>query len=195
VASSANGSRLTAAAYNAAPIFISTNSGTSWVPTAAPSNYWVSVASSADGIKLVAAAKYPYSAAGVIYTSADAGTTWTSNSAPNENWASVASSADGRKLWAAATIDGYYGGSGLIYNSQTCSSPKLSITISGPNLSLSWLVPSMNFVLQQNADLTLTNWTDVTTPPTLNYTNLNYQVTVPASSGAIFYRLAGRAPE
>ena len=55
---------------------------------------WESVASSADGARLVAAA-YP----GQLYTSTDSGATWTAR-ASSTNWNSVASSADGTKLLA-----------------------------------------------------------------------------------------------
>jgi hypothetical protein len=64
--------------------------------TNAPNKEWWSVASSADGNKLVAVV---YGEG--IYTSTNAGVTWTSNSAPARNWYSVASSADGQKLVAA----------------------------------------------------------------------------------------------
>jgi hypothetical protein len=56
---------------------------------------WVSVASSADGAKLVAAGS------GMIYTSTDYALTWTSRF--GGSWRSIASSADGNKLVAVAT--------------------------------------------------------------------------------------------
>jgi len=58
------------------------------------SRYWHSVASSADGTKLVACV-YP----GQIYTSSDSGVTWTARES-NRLWWSVALSADGTKLVA-----------------------------------------------------------------------------------------------
>ena len=59
---------------------------------------WVSVASSADGTKLVALANG--GADGDIYTSADSGETWTPQGILRK-WGSVASSANGTKLVAA----------------------------------------------------------------------------------------------
>ena len=58
---------------------------------------WCSVASSADGTKLVAAA-----CGGYLYTSGDSGATWmqTGTSLGAQNWASVASSSNGTKLVA-----------------------------------------------------------------------------------------------
>jgi len=61
---------------------------------------WNSVASSADGIKLVACAGW-----GRIYTSTDSGVSWTERMTDaNRHWRSVASSADGTKL--VAGVDG-----------------------------------------------------------------------------------------
>jgi hypothetical protein len=53
-------------------------------------------------------------------------------------------------------------------------------------------VPSADFVLQQNSDLTTTNWTDVVIPPALNLTNLQYQLTVPLTGSQQYYRLAAQ---
>ncbi len=117
VASSADGTKLVAVTYNESlntlhdsGIYTSTNSGVSWTTQTgglATSGFsgWQSVASSADGTKLVAV-QYP----GQIFTSTNSGVSWTVQSAPSTNWASVASSADGTKLAAAAI-------GGLIYTS------------------------------------------------------------------------------
>ena len=66
-----------------------------WMLTSAPSNHWESVASSADGTKLVAATSN-----GGIWASTNSGATWTQTSAPGSGWVAVASSADGNKLVA-----------------------------------------------------------------------------------------------
>ncbi|MBI5775498.1 MAG: hypothetical protein HZA89_17395 [Verrucomicrobia bacterium] len=68
------------------------------------SRSWYSVASSADGAKLVAVVL-----GGQIYTSTDSGVTWTARES-SRNWFSVASSADGTKLVAVE-------GGGQIYTS------------------------------------------------------------------------------
>ncbi len=191
VAGSADGTRLVAAASAAYDpfkglIYTSSDSGANWVATSAPSNEWASVASSADGTKIVAVARSNYDSQGVdhggsIYISADSGATWALNDAPATNWLSVASSADGTKLVAVAN--------GGIYTSQTTPHPILNVTPSGTNLLLSWIIPSQPFVLQENADLATTNWTDVASAPVLNLTNLQNQVTVPLSTARRFYRL------
>jgi hypothetical protein len=156
-------------------IYTSTNSGTTWSLTTAPGNPWSSVASSADGVKLVATC-------GSIYTSTDAGATWTSNGAPAMNWSSVASSVDGGKLVAVANGGG-------IWTLQSTPAPRLNITPSGGNFVLSWTAPALDFVLQENPDLVTTSWTGVTNTPILNLTNLQYQVTVPRPADNRFYRL------
>jgi hypothetical protein len=50
-------------------------------------------------------------------------------------------------------------------------------------------VPSTNFALQQNADLSTANWTVVTNTAVLNLTNLQNQVSLPLPSGNAFYQL------
>ncbi len=94
IASSADGSRLAAAA-GVSGIFTSVNSGITWNSASGlPSGQFRSIASSADGNKLVAAVY-----GGFIYT--NSGASWLSTGFGTANWASVASSADGGKLFAA----------------------------------------------------------------------------------------------
>jgi photosystem II stability/assembly factor-like uncharacterized protein len=79
-----------------------------WLPTGAPVTNWVSLAASADGNKLVAAAfggllvnGHEFSTLpGPIYTSTDSGLAWRQTTAPIGIWEAVASSADGNKLAA-----------------------------------------------------------------------------------------------
>lgn len=107
-------------------IYTSTDSGTKWTEQIAAEGdiNWKSVASSADGTKLVAVLE---STDGYIYTSTDSGVTWAKRTAAKgyyTYWTSVASSADGTKLVAAADYmypDPY--NAGRIYTS-TDSRPK-----------------------------------------------------------------------
>jgi hypothetical protein len=82
---------------------------------------------------------------------------------------------------------------GGIYRWQTTPRPSLNIYLTGTDLGLSWIVPSTKFTLQHNPDLSSSNWMDVTASAALNYTNLHYEVTVPAEAGAMFYRLVARS--
>jgi hypothetical protein len=223
VASSADGARLTAAAYKD-KIYVSTNFGTTWTATQSATDSWFSVACSADGTKLIASGNATYistnfgsrwrlastnagyvasSADGTkliiagtpyslttnlnrsIYTSIDSGVTWVSNNAPASGWSSVASSADGSEL-AAAEV----GGSGGIWIGRTTPAPQMNIQSTNNNLVLSWLVPSTNFVVQQNSDLTTTNWVTLTNTPSFVPLTLQNQVTLPYSAtGPEFFRL------
>ena len=88
-------------------IYTSTDGGTNWLPRDSL-RYWHSVASSADGSKLVAVVGIDF-IFGQIYTSTDSGTNWVPQ-AITTNWWSVASSADGS--WLVAVVKG-----GQIYTS------------------------------------------------------------------------------
>jgi len=80
-----------------------------WTQTSAPTDAWVSVASSVDGSKLVAASTTESGfGTGQIYTSTNSGLTWViQTNAPATHWSCVASSADGSKL-AAVQIPNLY---------------------------------------------------------------------------------------
>jgi hypothetical protein len=109
VAISADGARMAAAPRNG-PVYISTNGGGAWTQTGPPHppdwtawstnqprlTWWIGLAMSADGMKLVAAA----GGEGGIFTSADGGVSWQQAGGPS-GWSSVASSADGTRLAAA----------------------------------------------------------------------------------------------
>jgi photosystem II stability/assembly factor-like uncharacterized protein len=177
VASSADGTRL-AAVWGGSSIFISTNSGSTWSSNNVGGDF-ISVAFSADGTKFIAASTVGPN--GKICTSTDGGATWTSNNVPNNIWRSVASSADGSRLVAAA--------SGGIYASYSAASPQLSLATTGESLLLSWIVPSTNFMVEQNSDLSPGNWTPLTDSPTLNLTNLQQQLLVTPSNTQSFFRL------
>jgi len=129
VASSSDGTKLVAVVYGGG-IYTSSDSGVTWILrlcAAAPNEYWASVASSSDGVNLVAG--YQYSPAsseflGGIYTSSDSGVTWILRpSAPNNYYNSIASSSDGTKLVAA-------GGGGQVY---TSSDSGVTWILSEPN--------------------------------------------------------------
>ena len=86
---------IAAAGVSGGKIYTSADSGVSWTlrdPAGANAN-WESIASSADGVKLVACAR-----SGKIYTSNDSGVNWTARDpvGVNADWYSVASSLDVR---------------------------------------------------------------------------------------------------
>jgi hypothetical protein len=187
IASSADGCVLVAAGIGYG-VPVSHDGGTSWeskpiFPLGGRPRPFSSVDSSANGSKLVAVlAASSFESPGPIFTSTNSGATWSSSGEPITGRQAIASSADGSKL--AAVENG-----GGIYTWQTTPSPKLNIKSSDSGLLISWIVPSMPFVLQEAADLNAADWTDVTTQPTLNLTNLHHQVSVPLSMTDRFYRL------
>ena len=189
IAASADGSRLVAASGVAAVpgltyggIYTSTNFGATWFSNSVPNAQWSAVASSADGTKLIAVAAAPV---GWIYTSTNAGATWISNNVPNNSWFAVASSADGGQLVSAPNS-----ASSSIYISQSIQAPQLNLAASASSLTVAWTMPSTNFVLQQNYNLSTTNWSAVANAPVLNLTNLQNQVTLPLSARNNFFRLS-----
>ena len=93
------------------------STGAIWNAGASVANRgWQAVASSADGLKLVAADYLgPASAGGQIYTSIDGGASWTPRGS-NHFWFAVASSADGVKLVAVDSVGTNFTG-GQIYTS------------------------------------------------------------------------------
>ena len=188
LASAADGTRLVAVSQgngSGGPIFISTDSGLNWAPTTAPVTNWVSVASSADGRTLIAASGGS-SALGRLYLSTDAGATWHPTNTLLAHWSSVAASADGSKLLAAENGGHIH----TLHLSPVTLSPSLYIRPSGTNTVISWLVPSLSFTLQQNTDVTSSNWINVTAAPVLNTTDLHNEVTVPSTLGNAYFRLS-----
>jgi len=163
-------------------LFTSSSLGATQITNCTSVSNWTSVATSSDGIRLASVAS-----SGEIYTSTNGGVTWAPNIVTNASWSSVASSADGAKLVAVANGGG-------IYTWQTTPTPTLNINRTGEDLQISWLIPSMSFALQENADLGSTNWTEVASAPILNLTNLQNQVTLSPPSHPTFYRLSSGAP-
>ena len=105
VASSADGSHLIASLSSAtgARLYVSANSGASWLPTAAANGatYWSSVASSADGSHLLATIGDNAGHSGYIYYSVNSGSSWASNTV-SEPWIASAISADGTRMFVAS---------------------------------------------------------------------------------------------
>ncbi len=75
-------------------------SAQTWTPTIAPSMDWRSLASSADGSRLLAGGP------SALYLSTNSGANWATNNIPAHDWACVASSADGNLLAAAVGFSG-----------------------------------------------------------------------------------------
>jgi hypothetical protein len=157
-------------------VFLSKDSGTTWTNTGVAGSY---VASSADGTNL-AVVGWP----GQILFSKDSGATWTVTGASYGYWGAIVSSADGN-IWLGFEL----ANSGILFRSRSMPAPALGLVRKASALVLSWIVPSANFVLQQNSDLSPTNWVDVTSTPVLNRTNLQNELMLFPSDHSGFYRL------
>jgi hypothetical protein len=122
--------------------------------------------------------------------STNSGRLWSVTNLPwPTNNCSIVSSADGSRL-AAAFLPGYP--SGAVYVRAVTPTPRLVVLSGSRNsLQLSWLVPSTPFVLEVSSDLVA--WSNAAVTPALNYTNLNYEVNLPAPIGPRFYRLASHS--
>jgi hypothetical protein len=104
IASSSDGTRLLALEYYTDSLWISNNSGDTWIerPVIVGNNYWVGMAASSDGAKIILA-----TAGSNVYTSTDSGATWTQQAGAGFGaWYNIASSADGTKLIIASS-NGY----------------------------------------------------------------------------------------
>jgi hypothetical protein len=180
LAFSAEEARLFACGWNFSPatgLYVTSNDGASWTQLGLPDRTVRSLAVSADGQKLaISTAK--------IFTSSNGGTDWITNSVPNASagWL-VASSADGGNL-AAANLN-----SRSMYFSGTFQPPVIRLDYGSGVSKLSWVVPSMNFVLEQTGDFDPAIWSPITTLPYLNLSNLHHEITLPATGGNRFFRL------
>lgn len=104
VATSADGSKMVAAAY-ADYLFASDDTGVTWTALeSAGKRNWISIASSSDRTLLVAADK-----GGYLYTSSNSGQTWTARATDaTRNWYRVAVSADSSRIIAGEEDGGLF---------------------------------------------------------------------------------------
>jgi hypothetical protein len=183
---SADGTRL--AAVNAAgSIFISTNSGLVWTQPTNISPPIITtptcIAGSANGTRLVLGVSPG------TYISTNSGFSWSqdTNSPNQQTWHGLALSADGSLILAGVLKSG--GGQGPLYLGHLPRLLPLNVTASAGSVSLSWLDPSNNLVLQKSSDITTTNWTTLTNVPAFDPTTLLYQVSLPKTAEPVFFRL------
>jgi len=93
---------------------------------------------------------------------------------------------------------GFTGGTGADYSSQTVANfsyvplAKLSATVSGSNVVLSWPVGIGGYVLQTSANLVHPSWTTIPSPYAI--VGQNYQVNVPKTGAPAYFRLSVPLP-
>ena len=180
VAASADGRTLLAAVggQHSGPIYLSRNAGSSWVALDLPLTNWQQVTVSADGNRMAAISR---SGSTPVYTSSDAGQSWHPQLLPAAIWAAIASSADGFQILAA--------GDQNIFELTFPPSPRLETGIQLGQPSLSWIIPSAQFHLEQTSNLFPPEWIAFPNAPTFISQNLHFQVLLTATNPAVFYRL------
>lgn len=180
LAFSAEGATLFACGFNfssATGLYSTTDDGASWSKVDMPEKAMRSLSVSADGRRIAISSR-------TVFTSSNAGTNWVTNSIPypTEAWLTTMS-ADGGNLVVANP------GSGRVYYSGTIQPPTISLKCEPDATRLSWVIPSTSFALEQNTDPCSSDWLPVTNLPTLNLSNLHYEVTLPAPGDNRFFRL------
>jgi hypothetical protein len=180
LAFSAEEAKLFACGWNFSPetgLYSTTNDGDSWMKVGLPVTAARSLTVSADGHKLAISST-------MIFASANGGTNWITNSIPSASagWI-VTASADGGNLFAANL------NSGLMYHTASVQPPLISLEYGLSACKLSWIIPSVNFLLEQSADFYSASWVPLTNVPYLNLSNLHYEVTLPATGDDRFFRL------
>jgi hypothetical protein len=116
VASSIDGKILIASSTHSLYIYISSDSGTTWVKnTSAGARIWTNIAVSDDGNIIIASVgKQDGTVAGLTYISTDYGATWSAGSV-SDYWTSLAMSSDGKQMFA--TVGNTGNTSGTLYTS------------------------------------------------------------------------------
>ena len=179
-------------------IYFSVDFGASWQSNAVPGDTaWTGIACSADGSKLFGVA---YRVG--VFVSTNSGISWALdanqfiaqfyNENPIGNQASIIASADGAKLvlFPGMIFDKYFFvPNDVIWLSYSTPAPRPTLSTFNTNLALSWIEPATNFVLQQNLDLTTTNWKPVTNAAVLDLSNLQYEVSFLPTNSSGFFRL------
>ena len=191
VACSADGVRRVAASSffgEFGSIYASTDSGVTWTQTGAPSVNWTSVGGSADG-RVFVACSGAYKGTSPVCVSTDGGTTWVTPQTSAISFGAVALSADGGRVAAVSP-------SGTVCLGQTGVPPLLSFFPAAGGNHLGWIIPSASLLLQENSDLTTTNWNNLTNAPmATNFATLQVQSPlIITNAGTGFYRLQETLP-
>jgi hypothetical protein len=89
-------------------------------------------------------------------------------------------------------VGSYWDSNGDVHGFLATPIPQLTLTQSGNNLNISWPYwnnPSTGWTLQQNSDLTTTNWTPTPTNAISN-DGTNNLITITPTTGNLFFRLS-----
>ena len=105
------------------------------------------------------------------------------------NWTSQVTLTQGVNTIRAYAVDnrGQFSATNSVSVVQTPGAPSLAVTRSGSSVIVSWPYPSTGFVLQQNSNLSTTNWTTAGFTVTTN--DVSNSITLPAPTGSLLFRL------
>ncbi|MGH7993799.1 MAG: hypothetical protein ACREDQ_09805 [Limisphaerales bacterium] len=195
-----NGAKLMSK-YFRGPIYTSTNLSAPWESSVRSQESWFTVVSTLDNTRLAVGVDN-----GPIYFSTNSGVTWETITSPGKHSLLIVSGDGESGVFAVQTIlthaqhatatlaRHWYAvasgsdGSGLIISgSDSPSPPVLNISTLETQIILSWPASFTGYALQENSDLTTTNWVGVTVAPSvLNGFN---RVILPRGTPHKFYRL------
>jgi hypothetical protein len=191
IACSADGAKLVALDAAELSIYTSQDIGAAWKKCDTHAlEFWRSVASSADGSTLVAASAA--SDLGLLL-SYDSGVTWLPTR-QDDDWLSVVISADA-SLFLGARVEGDILSAGGLVSTDSGTDghqPHLFVRGDFDQISISWVIPSSGYRLQQKAALETNTWNDLTGAPTLDPSTLRYEYHISAHTTATFFRLTNR---
>lgn len=164
VLSTEDNTRIVVMVLGNGPIYSSTNSGMTWKMFDVPGHYKFPLTLNKNGAGFVAEATIHPSPTNQPVL----------NSPPlASNWYAVATAPDGSKM--------------VMTEDASQSAPVLNITHSSNDVMISWPATFTGFVLQENSDLSSTNWVDVTNA--VNKTTEEFQVFISSPPENDFYRL------
>ena len=105
------------------------------------------------------------------------------------NWTSQVTLTQGVNTIRAYAVDnrGQFSATNSVSVVQTPGAPSLAVTRSSSSVIVSWPYPSTGFVLQQNSNLSTTNWTTAGFTVTTN--DVSNSITLPAPAGSLLFRL------
>lgn len=170
IASTADGTSLIAGITGGlAPIYTSTNSGTSWISNNTFKTAWISVASSGDGKALLAASF----SSSIAILSTNSGNSWTPASLPVSPWDAVTCSADGQTLAVGGNAGPIYvstnaGVSWVLANAPNQAWGALTASADGSLLAAAAFLPAGNIYVSTNRGST---W-ELSSAPTANWTSI-----------------------
>ena len=146
IACSASGAEIVAAPRDSGPIYVSTNIGATYYTSSVPFTNWTSVAVSADGSHMIAAAS-----SGDLYLSSNLGVDWTTAGFSSVPWSYVCISSDGEWIGAATLTNSYIScDAGASWRTNGIGGGNISCSANGTN----WVLANVQLYTSSDGGLT-----------------------------------------